>query len=213
MSVCPSACISPALNGRTSVWNFMWRNSMKICRENSNFIKTWPEYRAFYMETYVRLCCCRLLYVTTKECVHKRWSNVFWRSWDHLSLEQRYKHPTRCNNFRLLIFLLVYLNLLYMFRATNSPIFRSTFDFIYSFGTMHRYCCRPVTRLRWNFSLIIGRQQEPQPYYRSAAICCRPVIRLRFHLNLVTGRQQFVVSSWWWAHGCQKHVEQLLEEK
>ena len=27
-----------------------------------------------------------------------------------------------------------------MFRATNSPIIRSTFDRIYSFGTMHWYC-------------------------------------------------------------------------
>jgi hypothetical protein len=34
-----------------------------------------------------------------------------------------------CNKFRLLIFL----NQLHMFRATNSPIFRSTFDCIYSF--------------------------------------------------------------------------------
>jgi len=32
-----------------------------------------------------------------------------------------------------------------MFRATNSPIFRNTFDCIYSFVTMLRYCCRPVT--------------------------------------------------------------------
>ena len=39
-------------------------------------------------------------------------------------------------------FLLIYLNLLYMFRATNSPIIRSTFDCIYGFGTTHRYCCR-----------------------------------------------------------------------
>jgi len=34
--------------------------------------------------------------------------------------------------FLLLIFLLIYLNLLYMFRAKNSPIFRSTFDCTYS---------------------------------------------------------------------------------
>ena len=31
-----------------------------------------------------------------------------------------------------------------MFRTTKSPIFRSTFDFIYSFCTMHRYGCGPV---------------------------------------------------------------------
>ena len=42
------------------------------------------------------------------------------------SLEQRRKQPTRCNKFRLLIFLNL-LNQLYMFRATNSPILRSTF--------------------------------------------------------------------------------------
>ena len=53
--------------------------------------------------------------------------------WDRASLEQRCKQPTRCNSFRLLILLLIYLNLLYMFRATNSPIFRSAFDCIYNF--------------------------------------------------------------------------------
>jgi len=69
-----------------------------------------------------------------------------WRLWDRASLEQRCKQPIRCNNFRLLIFLLIKMNLFYMFRATNSPIFRSIFDCIYthSFGTMHRYCCRLV---------------------------------------------------------------------
>jgi len=36
---------------------------------------------------------------------------------------RRCKQPARCNKFRLLIFL----NQLYMFRATNSPILRSTF--------------------------------------------------------------------------------------
>ena len=40
-----------------------------------------------------------------------------------VKLSQRCKQPTRCNKFRLLIFL----NQLYMFRATNSPILRSTF--------------------------------------------------------------------------------------
>jgi len=41
--------------------------------------------------------------------------------------KQRCTQPTRCNDFRLLIFLFIYLNLLHMFRATNSPIFSSTF--------------------------------------------------------------------------------------
>ena len=43
--------------------------------------------------------------------------------------------------FRLLIFL----NQPYIFRATNSPILRSTFVTVYTaFGTMHRHCCRQV---------------------------------------------------------------------
>jgi hypothetical protein len=54
---------------------------------------------------------------------------------------QRCKQPTRYNIFHLLIFLLIYLNLLCMFPATNSPIIRSTLDCIYTFGTIHRYCC------------------------------------------------------------------------
>ena len=42
-------------------------------------------------------------------------------------------------NFRLLIFLIHP----YMFRGTNSPILRNTFDYIYTaFGRMHRHCCR-----------------------------------------------------------------------
>ena len=67
-------------------------------------------------------------------------------------------------------FLLIYLDPLYMLRATNSPIFRSTFDCIYSFGTMHRYCYRPVTRLRWN--LVTGRHQlyVPKLYIQSNVV-------------------------------------------
>ena len=77
-------------------------------------------------------------------CIHFQSIPSYLR--DRASLEQRYKQPTRCNNFRLLI----YLNLLYLFRATNSPISRSIFDCIHRFGTTHRYCCQPVTRFRWN---------------------------------------------------------------
>jgi len=75
-------------------------------------------------------------------------------SWlDTLKLsEHRCKQPTKCNNFHLLI----YLNLLYMSLATNSPICRSTFDCLYSFGAMHRYCCQLVRGLSsiWNLSLV-----------------------------------------------------------
>jgi len=56
-----------------------------------------------------------------------------------------FEQPKRCKkNSRLLIFL----NQLYRFRATNSSIFRNIFfERIYSFWcTMHRYCCRMVTR-------------------------------------------------------------------
>jgi len=63
-----------------------------------------------------------------------------WCLWHLASLDQRCKQPTRCNKFRLLIFL----NQLYMFRATNSPILRNTFWLYTAFGTKHRYCCRPV---------------------------------------------------------------------
>ena len=58
------------------------------------------------------------------------------QSGQHAKNSTRCKQPTRCNNFRLLNFLLIYLKLLHMFRATNSPIFRSTFldcIYIYSF--------------------------------------------------------------------------------
>ena len=49
--------------------------------------------------------------------------------------------------FRFLIFL----NQPYMFRATNSTILRSTFWLhIYLLVQIHRHCCRPVPRLRWN---------------------------------------------------------------
>ena len=42
-----------------------------------------------------------------------------------------------------------------MFRTPNSPIFRSTFLTAYTaIVTMHRHCCRPVPRLRWNLRSI-----------------------------------------------------------
>ena len=40
---------------------------------------------------------------------------------------QRRKQPTKCNKFRLLIISLIFLIQFCMFRATNSPILRSTF--------------------------------------------------------------------------------------
>jgi len=49
---------------------------------------------------------------------------ICWRLWDRVSLGRRWKQPTGCNEYRLLIF---FKNLLSMFWATTSPIFRNTF--------------------------------------------------------------------------------------
>ena len=57
---------------------------------------------------------------------------------------RRCKQPTRFDNFFRLLF---FLNQPYMFRATNSPILRSTFLTAYTvFGTMHRHGCLPVSQ-------------------------------------------------------------------
>jgi len=53
----------------------------------------------------------------------------------HIVQKQRCKQPTRCKKYRLLNFL----NQLYMFRATNSPILRSNLTVYTAFGTMHRF--------------------------------------------------------------------------
>ena len=54
---------------------------------------------------------------------------------------RRCKQPKRCNRFRLLI----YLNLFYMFRATTRLSSGKLLTLYTAFGTMHRYCWRPVT--------------------------------------------------------------------
>jgi len=109
--------------------------------------------RLYFRDELVNRCNCSLsrnikrnthMSAQEKSSWMLKWWNTIWGLWDRASLERRRKQPTRRNNFRLLIFLLIYLNLRYMFRATNSPIFRSTFDCIYRFGTMHRRCCWPV---------------------------------------------------------------------
>ena len=83
----------------------------------------------------------------------------FWCLWDRASLEQRCKQPTRCNKFRLLIFL----NQLYMFWATISPILMSTFGLYIQLLVQ----CTDIAADRWQ-----GWDGT------------------RSHLNLVTGRQQ-----------------------
>ena len=61
--------------------------------------------------------------------------------WYCASLEQWCKQPTRCNKFRLLIFL----NQLYMFRVKNSPILRSTFWLYIQFLVR----CTDIAADRW----------------------------------------------------------------
>jgi len=66
-----------------------------------------------------------------EKCLLLVWGARWWNIYKHfghtlytkLFHPQRCKQPTRCNKFRLLIFL----NQFCMFRATNSPILRSTF--------------------------------------------------------------------------------------
>ena len=60
--------------------------------------------------------------------------------------------------FSFIGILLIYLNLLCMFRATNSPIFRGSFDCIYSF--------------RYTAPILLPTGDKAT----------------HFHLNLVTGR-------------------------
>ena len=77
----------------------------------------------------------------------------------------RCKQPIRCNNFRLLIFLLIYLNLLYIFRATNSPIFRSTF-WLY----VQRWYNAPILLPTGEKVEMELHEVPSQPCHRSAAI-------------------------------------------
>ena len=51
----------------------------------------------------------------------------------------------KMQQFSCIDLFIIYLNLLYVFRATNSPIFWSTFECVYSFGTVHRYCRRAIS--------------------------------------------------------------------
>ena len=70
----------------------------------------------------IQTCKATCSYISSIQ-IHKFGWKSIWRLWDRASLEQRCKQPTRCNKFLLLIIL----NQLYMFRATNSSILRTTF--------------------------------------------------------------------------------------
>ena len=86
--------------------------------------------------------------------------------------EWRCKHPTGCNKFRLLIFL----NQLYMFRATNSPILRSAFWLYIQLLVQ----CTDIATDRWQgwdgtqfhlrLNLFAGRQQLYQKLYIQSKI-------------------------------------------
>jgi hypothetical protein len=92
------------------------------------------------------------------------------------SLQRWCKQP-RCNKLRLLILKP------YMFQAANSPILRSTFDCIYSSGTMHLHCCRLVTG-RQQCQCIVPKLHCTKAVYtvKSAPedgwICCLKHVRL-----------------------------------
>ena len=55
----------------------------------------------------------------------------------------------------LTVFLLIYLNLLYMFRATNSPIFRSTFWLIHSQKVLYMFRATNSPIFRSTFWLYV----------------------------------------------------------
>ena len=141
--------------------------------------------------------------------------------------------------FCLLIFLLIFLNQPNMFRATNSPILRSTFLTVYTaFGTMHRHCCRLVPQCG------TGRQQQIRPSSGALLLtvytafgtmrrhCFQPLRRLRWNWFSIwtvapVGSSvgalyqklyiQLKKYSWGWANlsleTCRADLKRLINEK
>jgi len=129
-----------------------------------------------YLFSRIRKVCiyiCVVKYNKNKHLHHSHKHGAFMKLSDtllwitDLNVCQRWKQPTRCNNFRLLIFLLTYLNLLYMFRVKNSPIFRRSFDCIY------RYCCWPVTRSPVSSNIGIYSQKTSWRWASFSPETCR----------------------------------------
>jgi len=56
-----SSCLSVRPHGTARLpregfsWNLIFESISKICRENSSFIKYWPEYRVLYIKTNIRI--------------------------------------------------------------------------------------------------------------------------------------------------------------
>ena len=129
------------------------KNEIFTFTKNLNIISTWQNHlghflqgvnrRGVFLEYFILFVC-------------------FWRLWERASLEQRCKQPTRCNNFRLFIYWSVWIWSTYFGQQTRS--FSVVLLTVYSFGTMHQYCCRQVTRLRWKWSV------PSHPCHRSAPI-------------------------------------------
>jgi hypothetical protein len=93
-----------------------------------NFIcKTTRVYDGFFLPLSKLTSLMRKFYILLTQCIQVQ-RRIF-----TINNHQRYKQPTKCNIFRLLIFLMIFLNQPYVFRARNSPIIKSTFDCIYSF--------------------------------------------------------------------------------
>jgi hypothetical protein len=90
------------------------------------------------------------------------------------------KQPTRCNKFRLLIFL----NQPNMFLAKNSPIVRSNFDCIHSFW----YNASTLLPTGNIFQMEIP--VPSQPCHRSAVVSVRCTKGCVYSQNC----------SWWWAN-------------
>jgi hypothetical protein len=65
-SVCPHGTTPLSLGGFW--WTLVFRLFSKICRENSNFIKIWQEWRVLYMKTFSHLWRFSLNYFQNEKC-------------------------------------------------------------------------------------------------------------------------------------------------
>ena len=67
-------------------------------------------------------------------------------------------------------------NQLYMFRAMYSPIIRGTWLYFTASGTVHRYCCRLVSWMRW-------KSFPAHPWHRPAALLADSTRICKVHSN------------------------------
>ena len=57
---------------------------------------------------------------------------------------------------------------------------------------------------------FVAKRTHPWTHYLPPGLDSLPAAAAHTNTRL---KHHAIVSSWWWAHGCPKHVEQLLEEK